>query len=157
MTILIWTILTQVLGGFPALAAVDTELYGKWQYDGFFYDGHRYPNPNLDLELTFTFDRRGQSRLYWTRKSENGFCERIATYQTIGPRLVQKVTWVNPSNAAECAKDSDMQMGKETEIEICIVGPELSFHFNLNGKPFLYILKRVARAEDGNSQVLAPQ
>lgn len=133
----------QGLGLFPAFAACENSMEGVWQYDGFFYDGHRYPNPNLDLELTFTFDNSGQDRLYWKRKNEDGFCERLATYNVVGNRLFQKVTWVNPKNSADCAKDLDMRLGQETETEICITGLELNFHFDLNGKPFLYILKRI--------------
>lgn len=140
---LIWTLIVQGLGIFPAFAIGQPNIVGKWQYDGFLYEGHRYPNPNPELELTFTFDKSGQDRLFWKRRNEDGFCERFATYQLVENHLYQKVTWVNPKNAVECAKDSDMRLGQETEIEISFDESELSFHFNLNGKTFLYILRRI--------------
>ncbi len=133
--------LIQGLGAVPALALSPADILGTWQYDGFLYAGHRYPNPNPDLELFFTFDTDGKSRLFWQRKNENVFCERVAEYRVFENRLTQKVIWVNPANAPECARDVDMQPGRESEIEVRIQGVDLVFLFDLDGKPFLYILK----------------
>jgi hypothetical protein len=135
-------VVVQGLGITQAFAASSRELLGRWQYDGFLYEGHRYPNPNPDLDLTFTFLVDGKSRLSWLRKNDGTFCERIADYQVVEEHLLQKVTWVNPKNASECRADSDMQLGQETDTVISIEEPELTFFVNLNGKPFLYILKR---------------
>ena len=118
-------------------------LLGSWLYDGFFYDGHRYPNPNPDLILRFTFRENGAAHLIWSRSGDPGFCERTSDYRTHDENwLYQKVTWVNPANAPDCAKDPDMQPGKETDNPFSFEDNELRFHFELNGKPFLYILRR---------------
>jgi hypothetical protein len=130
------------LGVQPTVAMPEVSILGRWQYDGFSFDNHRYPNPNPDFELTFTFTSDGKSRLYWARKNEVGFCERVAEFHVAAGHLVQRVTWVNPKNASECSKDLDMQMDRETQTQISIGEDELSLHFDLDGKPFLYILKR---------------
>lgn len=149
MISLILVILLQGLVSKPALAHSSREILGQWQYDGFLYENHRYPNPNPDLELTFTFTADGKSRLYWSRKSDGSFCERIADFHVTGEHLYQKVTWVNPKNASECTRDSDMRLGQETNTVISVISPELNFLFDLNGKPFLYILKRIFPQQSG--------
>ncbi len=129
----------------PNLGSAATQnppLVGTWQYDGFFYEGIRYPNPNPSLILTFSFLGNGISHLYWHRVGEEGFCERRADYWLEGHLLHQKVTWINPKNHRDCAKDPDMQPNHETETRFVIQGAELNFFFDLNGKEFLYILKR---------------
>lgn len=140
-TFLALTLLALSAGVLPAWG--ENALLGTWQYDGFFYDNHRYPNPNPNLILRFTFEPNGVSRLKWYRKDENGFCERLADYKIHdGDFLNQKVTWINPGNAPDCGKDPDMQMGKESDNRFSIQDGELSLHFELNGKEFLYILRR---------------
>ncbi len=116
---------------------------GSWQYDGFWFEGHRYPNPNPSLVLTFTFDEGGTSHLYWHRIGEPGFCERKAEYEIRGDLLYQKVTWLNPKNAMDCGRDPDMQLGKETLVKFTFNENELHFYFELNGKEFIYILKNL--------------
>lgn len=122
-------------------------VLGRWLYDGFQYEGHRYPNPNPDLELEFEFRPDGVSRLYWERKGERGFCERLAEYRIEDGRLLQRVTWVNPDNAPSCASDSDMQNGRATSVPFARKGEELWLNIGLSGKDFFYILK--SRGEDG--------
>lgn len=141
MKAILLAVLIQGLGVSPALASSGLNILGAWQYDGFLFEGHRYPNPNPDLELVFTFFEDGNSKLFWQRQNEPGFCERIAEYSLSENILTQKVIWVNPKNNAECGSDVDMQLGHESETEISIQGSELGFHFDLNGKPLLYILK----------------
>lgn len=114
---------------------------GSWQYDGFFFEGHRYPNPNPSLVLVFTFREDGTSRLIWHRENEPGFCEREATYQIKDDYIHQKVSWLNPANASECSKDPDMRMGQETVSRFAVTGGELHFFFDLDGKQFIYILR----------------
>lgn len=121
-------------------------VLGRWLYDGFFYEGHRYPNPNPDLELEFHFRPDGVSRLYWERADEEGFCERLADYAIEGDLLRQKVTWVNPANASTCASDPDMRPGQQTVVPFEIKGDELWLNIGLSGKDFFYILK--ARGEE---------
>jgi hypothetical protein len=143
MIALLLAVFTQGLGSSPALALSNADLLGQWQYDGFFYDGHRYPNPNPDLDLTFTFNADGTDRLFYARKNESGFCERLADYRLEDEHLVQKITWTNPKNAGECGQDTDMQQGRETDTVLSLTPQELTFHLDLNGLPFLYILKRL--------------
>lgn len=128
--------------GNPAFASDDSKIAGIWKYDGFFYDGHRYSNPNPDLDLTFTFFSTGVSRLHWVRSNSDVFCERFATFEIAGKQISQSVFWVNPRNAMECAQDPDMQTGRKTTTEFSISNAEVRFLFDLNGKPFEYILKR---------------
>jgi len=144
---MILKLITLVLLGLSLNSAYATlgndDILGTWEYDGFFYDGHRYPKPNPDLDLTFTFKKDSTSRLYWKRKDEAGFCERLANYQLKDDHLIQKTTWINPANAMSCSQDPDMQPDRESDTVITLdkVNMELSFHFDLDGKPFLYILK----------------
>ena len=48
------------------------QIVGEWQYDGFFYQGKRFANPNPNLILTFTFATDNTARLYWSRTDEKG-------------------------------------------------------------------------------------
>ncbi len=122
------------------------ELHNTWQYDGFFFDGHRYPNPNPTLTLRFTFQPDGISHLIWFRGDEPGLCERKAEYQIRGDALYQKVIWLNPANRTDCSRDPDMQPNKETESRFSIENDELHLFFDLNGKEFIYILRRCGSA-----------
>jgi hypothetical protein len=126
------------LGAVPAHA---NPLSGTWQYDGFFFQGHRYPTSDPGLFLTFTFTEN-YSRLYWERKGESGFCERIAEFRAEENILFQKVVWVNPQNNAECAKDPDMQLGVESQVKFQTPDNFLHFFFDINGQEFIYILKQ---------------
>lgn len=126
-------------------AVADVSIVGNWQYDGFFYEGNRYPNPNPKLVLTFTFNADGSERLYWARSGEKGFCERKGTYLITGDTLEQNATWINPDNDASCAQDPDMQMGQKTKNQFSLGpdGKELNIHMDIDGKPFIYILKQI--------------
>lgn len=117
-------------------------IIGTWRYAGFRYDDKQYPNPNPDLELLFTFREDGVSRLYWHRKNETGFCERLADYRLDGEMLWQKNTWVNPANDHSCSSDPDMQPGRETTTPVRLSQNELAFVLELNGREFLYRLVR---------------
>jgi hypothetical protein len=130
------------LGLGPAHASQAADITGIWQYDGFFFDGHRYPNPNPNLVLKFTFFPDLTSHLIWTRTGEPGFCERKAIYNVHDDFLYQKITWINPANNADCSKDTDMQMGRETDSRFAVEPDELHLFFELNGKEFIYILRR---------------
>lgn len=116
-------------------------LSGVWQYDGFIYEQHRYPNPNPDLFLTFTFTD-GISRLFWRRNQESGFCERIADFSIDQNILHQKVTWTNPKNRSECAGDPDMRVGSDTQVRFRVTDQYLELYFEIRGKEFVYLLKR---------------
>ncbi len=143
------------LGPSPARATLQNEILGRWSYDGFQFEGVRYPKPNPDLTLTLTFRPDGTNTLFWQRANESEFCERVAEYSVREEILFQKVTWVNPANGRECAGDPDMRSGLETETRISILGPELWLHLEMNGKPFYYIL--IISSEDGSTPAPHPQ
>ncbi len=134
-----------LLVGTGAQADLANDLQGNWRYDGFFYQGHRYPNPNPDLKLTFTFNADNTARLYWKRDNENGFCERKGTWSLQGDVLIQTTTWLNPANDSSCGQDSDMQMGRMTQNQVTLTKDQLSLHMDLNGQEFLYILIRIGQ------------
>ncbi|MGZ3723117.1 MAG: hypothetical protein ACXVA9_09315 [Bdellovibrionales bacterium] len=136
-----WLGLILLVYGCTAFAA-DPEILGDWHYDGFFYQNHRYPNPNPELKLVFTFSADHTERLYWKRDSETGFCERKGTWEFQDDVLKQTVTWLNPDNDDSCSNDPDMQIGKATQNLIQIHETQLDLHMDLNGQDFIYILIR---------------
>ncbi len=130
----------------PAQGGLAEDIKGLWQYDGFLFEGNRYPLPNPDLLLTFDFRADGISQLYWKRADEQGFCERLANYQLNDDLLTQETIWINPKNASACSQDPDMRPNLKTVVKISLAQvndqtEELSMHLTVNGKPFLYILK----------------
>ena len=132
----------------PAFAnPVTSELHGVWQYDGFFYEGHRYPNPNPNLILRMTFTKDGIEELFWTHTDQVGTCDRKATYALKDDTLIAQVFWVDSNNGSECSKDPDMQPNRWTENRILIQGQgeaeELHLILQLHNENFDYILKRV--------------
>ncbi len=129
-------------GSMEARSLPHDPIVGSWIYDGFSFEGHRYPNPNPDLVLKFQFTPDQKARLNWHRLNESGFCEREAEYRVQDQILHQVVTWVNPENNSDCGRDPDMQLGRETQTRFAIEGCELHFYFDLNGREFIYILKR---------------
>ncbi|NJL24387.1 MAG: hypothetical protein HC902_03895 [Calothrix sp. SM1_5_4] len=124
-------------------ADMTDDILGDWRYDGFIYEGKRYPHPNPDLVLTFTFYPNGTNRLNWVRKSQDVTCERKADY-SLNPegKLKQKVTWLNPRNHSSCSQDPDMQLGRETEDRIYIHDDEMGIYMDLNNSELIYLLKR---------------
>jgi hypothetical protein len=131
-----------LLCGLASAPAHASPELGTWQYDGFFFQGQRYPNPNPALFLTFTF-LGGSSRLFWQRKGEPGFCERLAEYRIEKDTIYQKVIWVNPKNNADCTNDPDMRMGSETHVRFAIDDAYMHFYFDINGQEFIYLLKKI--------------
>lgn len=138
------TVLALGLGSALSIPAqAGSVIEGTWKYDGFHYDGHRYPNPNPDLTLLFTFYGRSSSHLIWFRANESGFCERKGIFEIReNENLYQKVTWVNPANLGECGRDPDMQLHRETTVRFGVTEHELHLFLDLNGKEFIYILRR---------------
>lgn len=120
-------------------------ITGQWQYDGFIYEGKTYPLPNPDLVLVFTFYDDGLTWLYWYRKNETGFCERLANYSVNQEGLKQKVIWVNPLNDQRCTQDPDMTAGLETITPFSVVDGVMRLHLDLNGQPLLYLLKPLSK------------
>lgn len=122
--------------------ATSADLIGVWQYDGYIYQGQRYPSPNPDLYLTFTFRDDSRVRLFWNRRNESGFCEREAHYSLKQDQLFQRIDWVNPENLPECQNDPDMQLGRETTTKIRIASGELHFYLHIDDDDFIYVLKQ---------------
>lgn len=134
-----------LLGSLVA-GAVDIEknILGSWSYAGFIYEEQRYPKPNPNLFLTFTFKESGLVQLYWKRANEEYFCDRTAEWRVIErDYLYQHVMWVNPENHSSCSQDKDMQLGRKTKNQVMFVGEEMHLVLELNGKPFYYVLKRL--------------
>ena len=126
----------------PSATGSDSDIVGNWHYDGFFYQDHRYPKPDADLNVEFTFNADHTERLYWKRTSETGFCERKANWEFANGILKQEVTWINPANDPSCAKDPDMQMPRVTQNKVELYGAQFNMHMDLNGQDFIYILIR---------------
>jgi hypothetical protein len=118
-------------------------IVGEWKFSEMILDGITYPMPNPDLDLRMTFFDDINSRLFWTRKNEIGFCERKALYFYQNEKLFQKVTWVNPNNDFECQKDKDMHLGRETINHVRIEENKLYLDLNLSDKILTYVMVRV--------------
>lgn len=127
----------------PAFADLANDITGRWQYDGFFFQDHRYPNPNPHLQVLFTFNADRTARLFWRRDDQPGFCERTGTWRLEGEELVQDSTWFNPANDPSCGQDPDMQPGRSTRNRIAVHDEELDLYMKLDSRDFLYVLKRV--------------
>lgn len=120
-------------------------IQGEWKYIAYIYQGQRAPLPNPNLDLRFTFDGSGLSKLKWTRANEDGFCERLAEYSIEeGNLLRQFVTWVNPDNHISCSSDTDMRLGSLSFTPFLIFENELQLRLEINGEPFFYVLKRIS-------------
>lgn len=135
-----WLIFVGVLMTNAALA----NIIGTWQYAGFIYDGQEYPLPNPNLDLRFSFNENAVSHLKWLYKDQEGFCERVANYEIRSNEYIfQKIIWVNPQNHVSCSKDTDMQLGRESLTHFRTDEDRLMLDLELNGKPFVYILKKI--------------
>lgn len=121
------------------------DIIGQWKYVGYIYDEIVYPSPNPGLFLSFTFQDDDHVKLYWKRSDEDFFCERSAKYSIVDDMLFQEVDWVNPQNHFSCGSDPDMQLGRKTENRFVINENELKLVLELSGKPFIYVLNRIAK------------
>lgn len=104
------------------------------------YRGQEIPLPNPDLFLTWTFFRNGTVRLYWDRGGKD-FCERYAHYQVSDSLLKEEVFALNPQNSADCSKDPDMQLGRQTSNKIKVLDSEIQLFFSLGDEELIYVLK----------------
>lgn len=124
------------------LLTPNLEILGSWRYIAFIHEGRRVELPNRDLYLQFTFRSNGRARLYWSRASEGGFCEREAKYWIKGDFLHQETVWLNPMNRRDCQQDPDMQLGRKTADRFQLIRDELHLVFKLDRNDFIYILGR---------------
>ena len=121
------------------------ELIGEWKYIAYQFNGQTQPLPNPSLDLKFTFEDTGKVRLRWSYKDEEGFCDRLASFEVRqGGWVFQKVYWVNPENHISCARDADMQMGSESLTHFRRQENRLMLDLELGGEPFIYILEQIS-------------
>lgn len=89
-------------------------LLGLWVFTNLIYQGNTLPPPNPDLHISYHFEDTGINTLYYSRKGEQGFCERRAIYEFSNNTLMQQVIWLHPDNAPWCAQDMDMRLGYQS-------------------------------------------
>lgn len=128
---------------FFSLQSFASDIIGEWKFSQIILDGKTYPMPNPDLDLRMTFSEDGNSRLFWSRAGEEGFCERRALYYYDSLVLYQLTVWVNPLNDFECQKDPDMQMSKETRNHVRIQDKKLFLDLQLSDKILTYVMFKV--------------
>lgn len=117
-------------------------LQGEWKYEELIYQGHRIPRPDPNLNLTWTFYSNGTERLYWDRGGQD-FCERFCRFKYEDGLLSENIFAINPDNAFECQKDTDMQAGRQTQSKLDIASTELLLHVPLGDEEIIYVLKKV--------------
>lgn len=128
--------------GFSSLAE-EPNIIGEWKFTQYILDGDVRPLPNPDLDLRFNFSQSQVATLFWSRKNEEGFCERKASYSVQDHLLYQKIFWVNPENRSECSRDPDMQMGAETVNEVRREELKIQIDFQLSDKIMTYVFELV--------------
>lgn len=127
-------------------------LVGTWHYAGFQYEGQFYTNPNPRLHVEFTFDPDNTYTYRWYREDEPGFCELRGIYSLQGDTLWQRSTWLNPQNGVACGTDPDMKVDRESTTRITLTQSELWLNLELNGKEFIYMLRRKAQSAGSSSE-----
>lgn len=136
-----WVLFTLML--FPQLSSATNieDMIGTWRFYKYKFEGQVVPAPNPNLRLLMGFCEGGTQVLYWDRKGEPGFCERLAEFDVQGNQMFLKVFWINPENHMSCAKDPDMVMGKESVNRIEHIEGELHLYLELNGNDLIFIFK----------------
>lgn len=125
-------------------ASRNSSLSGQvWEYADYIYRQERRPRPNLALHVRFEFNTDSLMNLSWFRDNEDTYCHRTAEYTWIQNIIHQKIIWVDPRNSIECGLDPDMQLGRESDNVLEMVGNELFLHLELGGEDFIYVLKRI--------------
>lgn len=119
------------------------EIVGTWVVYKLILDGVERPPFNPDLIIEFTFNDDGTSRLYWHREGERGFCERYGLYAFDGEHLRETITWVNPANNSDCARDPDMQFGRETFQPARIENGDLHTFFEVDDQTLVFVWRKV--------------
>ncbi len=136
------------LFGLIFLISIDSfaanSIIGSWKFAEYNYEGENHPRPNPNLDLRFSFDKKGYSILQWLRTDEEGFCRRLGSYHIEENEwLVQKTLWVDPENDASCATDLEMHVGYRSITAFKVIENELHLTLALNGKDFIYIFTPV--------------
>lgn len=120
-----------------------SELWGRWRYTGYIYQGQFQESPNPDLEMTFDFYQDGTDLLHWHRRGERGFCERRGRYQFDGEYLIDEVYWVNPLNRRDCSSDPDMRSGLRQITPARSEHDHLFVDLPLGDETVVYVWERV--------------
>ena len=120
----------------------DTSLVGEWKFTSVFYRGQELPAPNPDLNLRYTFNADGTSRMYWDRANRAGFCERQGRYLIHDEILTDEVTWINPQNDSSCHQDPDMQVGTRSSVPFRFDHDRLVLDLPLGDESIGYIWTR---------------
>jgi hypothetical protein len=121
------------------------DLVGTWRYYKKIYAGQVIPElPDATLRLFFSFYADGTDRLIWTHENQWDWCERSGVYSVEKNFLLDEVTWVNPRNSRECARDPDMQPGRKaiTPISISAEG-DLEIHLFIGDEPLIMVWKKL--------------
>lgn len=121
----------------------DLNIVGQWKFTSVIYREEVRPPFNPHLNLYFEFFTTGTNRLWWNRSNEEGFCERFGLYNVIESQLHDHVVWVNPNNSAECAKDTDMQLGRKSITPIENKNGKLYMEFYIGEEILKYIFEKI--------------
>jgi hypothetical protein len=135
-------LLTIIISIFFCQLSFAEALSGEWKYEELIYRGERIPRPDPNLSLTWTFYSNGTERLIWHRGGKD-FCERFSLYSYTSGILHENTFAINPNNAAECQKDPDMQLNRQTQTPLDITDTELLLHVPLGDEEIIYVLKKV--------------
>jgi hypothetical protein len=125
-----------------SLWAVVGTVEGEWKLSGMIHHGRPIPLPNPELNLRWTFFSNGTFRLFWDRGSPD-FCEGFGHFKLIDEHLNSKIFALNPKNAAECAKDTDLQIGRETKTKMEVTQGQIAMYFQLGDEELVYLLTKV--------------
>ncbi len=132
-------IIVLVTLSYQAHSWATNSLEGMWKLSSIIYRQQPMPLPNPDLNLYFKFYGNGDSWLRWSRKNEEGFCERKAEYIENGRLLYQKTIWLNPRNALSCGNDPEMRPSSETYTEFSIIQKKLYLNLDLSDEKIIYV------------------
>lgn len=142
------TLLALILFAAAPSAFAKTELpalLGRWEFQRMIYRGQQMEPINPRLHIVYEFQEIGLNRLIYWRDDENGFCERRAIwfYHSSPGLLQQTVVWVNPSNRPDCARDADMQLGRESWTPVSANENLMSTVLPLGDETLTYLWRRL--------------
>ncbi len=114
-------------------------LIGMWLYTSLIYNHNPIPRPDNDLQMYFTFVSESENEIFYYRKSQPGFCKRLASYRIEQNYLIQKITATDSKNADFCADDPDMQLGRESKTEFSVNDQTLLLHLPLGDEILTFV------------------
>lgn len=117
-------------------------LIGIWLYTSLIYQGAPVPRPDENLQMYFIFTGENENQLFYYRKDREGECRRTASYYYDQNKIYQKITSVDPSNAAECESDPDMQLGRESISELEVNESCMYLTLPLGDETLTYVWQR---------------